>query len=196
MNFVPLMTEIAEKSIRKLSESALNKVNEKIFDKPISDFDKPLAVTYDNLKHCPLEGNGGKWSGERGNSDWYPDIDAKPGKFNMEGRTWQEILTQYGIDHITFYDGEPEFSEISKGSVEIKQFSDKRTDNFDKADIELANQKGCSPQEVANWRKENGFTWHECKDMKTMQKVPGIIHNNITHSGGISEIKKGYGDNR
>ena len=50
-----------------------------------------------------------------------------------------------------------------------------------------------SPEDVAKWRKENGYTWHECKDMKTMQKVPSEVHNNIPHSGGISEAKKGTG---
>lgn len=68
------------------------------------------------------------------------------------------------------------------------------TDNFDKADIELAKQRGCTPEEVAKWRKENGYTWHECKDMKTMQKVPSQVHNNISHSGGISAAKKGNGE--
>lgn len=61
---------------------------------------------------------------------------------------------------------------------------------YTKADIELAEEKGCSPREVAQWRKENHYTWHECKDMKTMQKVPSVVHNNIPHSGGISEAKK------
>lgn len=101
---------------------------------------------------------------------------------------------RYGIDGINFKDGEPDFSEISKGTVEIEPFSDSRTDNFDKADIELAKKKGCSPEEVAKWREENGYTWHECKDMKTMQKVPSEVHNNISHSGGISKVKKGNGE--
>ncbi|WP_442866219.1 HNH endonuclease signature motif containing protein [Aeromonas sp. QDB50] len=105
----------------------------------------------------------------------------------------REILEKYDIDGIRFKDGEPDFSEISKGDVEIEPFSDSRSDNFDKADIELAKQKGCSPEDVAKWRKENGYTWHECKDMKTMQKVPSEVHNNIPHSGGISEAKKGTG---
>ncbi|WP_442865934.1 HNH endonuclease signature motif containing protein [Aeromonas sp. QDB02] len=105
----------------------------------------------------------------------------------------REILEKYDIDGIRFKDGEPDFSEISKGDVEIEPFSDSRSDNFDKADIELAKQKGCSPEDVAKWRKENGYTWHECKDMKTMQKVPSEVHNNIPHSSGISEAKKGTG---
>ncbi len=139
-------------------------------------------------KHCPLE--NGEWSGERGNSTWIPDPDYIPQKGNPDGKTWQEILEKYGIEGIEFKDGEPDFSEISKGDVKIEPFSENRSDNFDKADIELAKQKGCTPEEVAKWRKENGYTWHECKDMETMQKVPSEVHNNIPHSGGISEKKK------
>lgn len=56
----------------------------------------------------------------------------------------------------------------------------------------MAKQRGCSSGEVTKWRKENGYTWHEYKDMKTMQKVPSIVHNKISHSGGISVIKKAH----
>lgn len=195
MNFTQF-NEVKESSLKRFSECPLSKSGEtKNFDKPMSDYDKPLAVVYDNMRNCPIDGNNGHWDGERGNSNWYPEPDFVPGKANPEGKTWSEILNKYGIDHIPFKDGEPDFSEISKGTVEIEPFSDSRTDNFDKADIELAKQKGCTPEEVAKWRKENGYTWHECKDMKTMQKVPSVVHNNVPHSGGISEAKKGNGDN-
>ena len=195
MNFAQL-NEVKESLLKSFSECPLSKSCEtKIFDKQMSDYDKPLAVVYDNVKNCPIDGNNGRWDGERGNSNWYPDPDFVPGKANPEGKTWSEILNKYSIDYIPFRDGEPDFSEISKGTVEIEQFSDSRTDNFDKADIELAKQKVCTPEEVAKWRKDNGYTWHECKDMKTMQKVPSEVHNNITHSGGISEAKKVSGDN-
>lgn len=140
-------------------------------------------------KNCPRE--NGKWEGERGDSKWKPDPDYVPQKANPEGKPWRDILDKHDTDGITFKDGEPDFSDISKGTVEIEDFSDNRSDNFDKADIALAEQRGCSPEEVAGWRKENGYTWHECKDMKTIQKVPCEVHNNIPHSGGISEAKKG-----
>jgi hypothetical protein len=195
MNFTQF-NEVKENSLKRFSECPLSKSGEtKNFDKPMSDYDKPLAIVCDNMRNCPIDGNNGHWDGERGNSNWYPDPDYVPGKANSEGKTWSEILNKYGIDHIPFKDGEPDFSEISKGTVEIEPFSGSRTDNFDKADIELAKQKGCTPEEVAKWRKENGYTWHECKDMKTMQKVPSEVHNNVPHSGGISEAKKGNGDN-
>ena len=37
--------------------------------------------------------------------------------------------------------------------------------------------------------KENNYTWHESRDMSTMQKVPNEIHANIPHSGGVSKAK-------
>ena len=151
--------------------------------------DQPLAIMCEAYKNCPVE--NGEWSDERGDSQWKPDKDYVPQKSNPDGKSWGKILNEHGIDHVDFKDGEPDFDRISKGNVEIKDFTDSRTDNFDQADIELAAKKGCSPSEVKEWRKENGFTWHECKDTKTMQKVPGIVHNNIPHSGGISEVKKG-----
>jgi hypothetical protein len=187
------VSEAANK--QRFADSPLGKMSEgKSFDKPMSEYDKPLGIIYENLRNCPIEDNNGHWDGERGNSKWYPDRNFIPGKSNPENKTWGDILDKYGIDGINFKDGEPDFSEISKGNVEIKPFSTDRSDNFDKADTELAKQKGCTPEEVAKWRKENGYTWHECKDMKTMQKVPSEVHNNIPHSGGISEAKKGNGE--
>ncbi len=140
-------------------------------------------------KNCPIE--NGTWDGDRGDSKWRPNGDFIPQKRNPENQTWDKILDKYDIDGIDFKDGEPDFDDISKGDVEIEGFSDSRDDNFDKADIKLAEQKGCSPEDVEKWRKSHGYTWHECKDMKTMQKVPSIVHNNVSHRGGISEKKIG-----
>ena len=154
----------------------------------------PIYKSLEN-KGFPLEGNGGSWEGERGNSKWTPDNDYIPQKANPESKTWEEIKKDTKIDGISFKEGEPDFKEISKGSVEIESFSADRSDNFDRADIELAKEYNCSPEDVKTWRKENKYTWHECKDMKTMEKVPSIVHNNISHRGGISEVKKELNSN-
>lgn len=139
-----------------------------------------------------LPRTGGEWTGEPGNSTWIPDRDVEPGDrhgTNPEHKTWGEILDEYGIEGIKFKDGEPDFSEVSKGEVEIDDFSTDRDENFSQADEKLAEQRGCTPEEVEQWRKENKYTWHECKDCKTMQKVPTEVHGNIPHSGGISTAK-------
>ncbi len=144
--------------------------------------------------------SNGTWSGERGKSTWYPDRDYTPPEKSPEGykpysnpenKTWGEILDKYGIKGIVFIDGYPDFSEISRGTVEIKGFeaggNEAKNRNFVKADIALAEKRGCTPEEVAKWRKENNYTWHECEDKKTMQKVPNEVHANIPHDGGRSQ---------
>jgi hypothetical protein len=147
-------------------------------------------------RECIVPRTGGEWKGESGDSVWYPDRDKKPEnpKTNPDKQTWGEILDEFGIEGIPFKDGEPDFSEVSKGTVEIDDFSEDRDDNFDAADEALAKQRGCTKEEVRHWRKDHGYTWHECRDMKTMQKVPTKVHGNIPHSGGISEKKKENGN--
>ena len=107
----------------------------------------------DKILGCPIDEHGGHWEGERGNSKWFPNLDDIPGnqKTNPEQLTWKEILDKYGIDGITFIDGEPDFSEISKGTVEIDNFTDNRYGkggNFDQACEKLAQQRGCTKEEV------------------------------------------------
>lgn len=175
----------------------------KVAESPLSE----LAKKYDNLLDkdlnkslgescfCKIPRNGGKWTGEPGNSTWVLDRDVEPSNksySNVEGKTWGEILDEYGVnDGIPFNDGEPDFSEISKGTVEIDDFTDKRYGaggNFDQADEKLAEQKGCSKEDVRKWCEEHNYTWHERSDCKTMDKVPREIHHNIPHSGGISKM--------
>ena len=139
-----------------------------------------------------LPRNGGIWDGAIGNSKWIPAEDAVPGSrngTNPEHKSWSQIKECYHFEGIPFSHGEANFSEVGKGSVEIEDFSDDRGANFDQADEALALQRGCAPEEVAQWRKENHYTWHECNDCKTMQKVPSEVHGNIPHSGGISVYK-------
>lgn len=139
-----------------------------------------------------LPRNGGEWTGVPGNSEWKPNADVEPGDrhgTNPEHKLWKQIMEEYNFDSIPFHDSEPDFSEVIKGTVEIEDFSEERDANFDQADEKLAAQRGCSPEEVAKWREKNKYTWHECKDCKTMQKVPTEVHGNISHSGGISEQK-------
>lgn len=150
-----------------------------------------LPIVY---SRCPIEGHGGHWEGERGDSRWDPERETTPTTYNPNEKTWGEILDEHGIDGVDYKDGEPDFSDVSKGDVKIDDFTDDRDSNFSQADEKLAEQKGCSPEDVKKWRKENGYTWHECGDCESMQKVPSEVHNNMPHSGGISEYKKRNSD--
>lgn len=183
-------SDIKNLSETKFKDSPLGKkIDGNFSELPIEMFDKPLGIVIENIKNCPIE--NGEWTGERGDSTWKPNIEYIPQKMNIDNKEWGEILEEYNIEGIEFKDGEPIFDEISKGEVEIEDFSENRDDNFDKADIEMAEKRGCHPSEVREWRKENKYTWHECRDMQTMQKVISVVHNNISHSGGIAEVKKG-----
>ena len=177
----------------KTSECPLSEIAKTMKDKAssLSETDKPLVKTLSEVKGCPIEGNGGHWSGERGNSKWEPDNDTVPenDRTNPERLAWKDILAKYDTDGVNFKDGKPDFSEFSKGNVKIDDFTKERDENFAQADEKLAEQKGCLPEEVEKWRKENKYTWHECEDCATMQKVPTEIHGNVSHHGGISEFK-------
>jgi hypothetical protein len=52
----------------------------------------------------------------------------------MSTKRFFYIDHKYFMDEVNYKDGEPDFSDISKGPVEIKPFSDNRADNFDKAE--------------------------------------------------------------
>lgn len=145
-----------------------------------------------------LPTSNGSWEGGKGNSTWKPDPDYVPPEksrnperpySNPESLTWGEIMEKYGIDGIEYKDGYPVFDKVSRGTVEIDDFTEDRGSNFDQADEKMAEQRGCTPEEVAKWREENGYTWHECQDCKTMQKVPNEVHANVPHDGGVSVYK-------
>ena len=151
-----------------------------ILEEDEDDYLIEAAEAYESkVSGCPIEGHNGR-----------PDRDAIPTRYNPDGLTWGQILDKYGIEGIEYKDGDPDFSPVSKGEVEIDDFTDDRPSNFAQADEALAKQRGCSPEEVKKWREENGYTWHECRDCKTMQKVPREVHNNMDHSGGVSEYKR------
>lgn len=137
----------------------------------------------------------GSWTGNPGNSTWEPNLEKTPDPMNKKSGnpdrlTWGEILDKYQITGIRFKDGEPDFSQVMKDEVKIDDFTTDRRVNFNKADTALAEKWNVSPREVADWRKENNYTWHECKDCKTMQLIPGEVHHNIPHEGGIAEKKR------
>ena len=162
----------------------------KLDPKILEKLDSKPQIEVVKINRLPL--NGGIWTGERGNSNWIPDDNVIPTNrkgSNPERRTNREIKDKYKFEFIPFKDGEPDFSKVVKGEVQIDNFTLDRNKNFSQAAIKLAEQKGCTARDIKNWMKENRYSWHECKDCKTMQLVPIEVHGNIEHKGGISEMK-------
>lgn len=187
--------------MKKLSNDVVPEFSKKISTEinSFKEADKPLNDSKERKMHLPSEVGedgeiNGRWVGEKGDSIWEPNLEKIPQQKNPENKEWKEVLQEQGIKGINFKEGEPDFAEISRRTVEIDDFTKVRDKNFKQADIKEAERRGCLPRDVREWRKENNHTWHETNDCKTMQKVPSIIHNNIPHSGGISEIKKKEGN--
>ena len=190
--------EVSDQSNERVTESEISddKYNDLVGNKTEDIESSSLESVEDNDPEESLDtGNPhlpkshGEWEGERGDSKWIPEDDYIPQQQNPEKETWADIKDEYGFDGIEFNDNSPDFSDFSRGEVKIDDFSDSRYRNFNQADVAEAKKRGCDPDDVAKWREENKYTWHELSDCETMQKVPSKIHNNIPHSGGISEIK-------
>jgi len=162
---------------------------------------------------------GGTWTGERGNSVFKPDLDKAPNVFNYDPpKTWRDIIKGNkdfihkdknipeniknrlndvydriinGDEGIPFKDGDIDLNKLSITDVEIKDFTADRYygGNMDKADILASEKFNMSPEEFYKWRNDNELMWHECSDRKTMSLISHDIHDNIPHTGGISEQK-------
>ncbi len=206
------MTELIKPIIKETGIPYMHdKIKEKLSPSDILENSKALGISGDIRevrgiqievssfvikKFLPRE--GGEWSGEVGNSTWKPNPDEIPKCPQGNKKTWGEILDKYDIDGIEFKDGEPDFTPVSEGTVEIEDFSKDRAGNFTQADEALAEQwtqevtdgKEWSPQDIRKYRKENNLSWHERSDMKTLDLVPHEVHINIPHSGGISAAKQ------
>lgn len=170
-----------------------------------------LAEPERGTPHLPS--GSGVFSGERGNSAFYPNDPAVV-----------EHMRTYGQDYVEYNNGEVDFSPFTRqdspwGSldcqVEIGHMTDQRENptweygrrpagtshdpnydlgNFAQADNALLEKiqkidPGATIDDVADFKASHHLTWHECADGKTMQLVPTDIHDASRHSGGVSEMK-------
>lgn len=167
------------KELEESRQEALDSIEDDL--EPEGDAEQPkteLSSTYEErLQQTPV--NNGHWDGERGES-----------KFCSDNEEANSYLHDAGVDGIEYKNAIPDFSEVSKGDVKIDSMSEDRVKNFRQADQKLAEEKNCSPREVAEWREQNGYTWHECNDKQTCQKIPGSVNKTFGHLGGVSECKK------
>lgn len=151
----------------------------------------------DRIAQTPREvSERGEWTGERGESKYIPS--------DPEIRA---ILEQFGIDGIEYKHGIPDFSKCSACTVEIENMTAQRAGpggNFEQCDAKCAEQwnkeakdgkTDWTPRDVADWRRANGYSWHERNDMKTCDLVPTAINDYFGHLGGVAECKKRDAEN-
>lgn len=163
------------------------------------------------LDRTPVKGDSsrGDWKGERGESRYIPSTETEKGK------AAHDKLAEKGMDGIEYKYAEPDFSECAEATVEIDNMTENRLDYYDKdnnphrgnfwqADEKCAEQWNAAQKDgrtnwtaiaVRKWRHENGCSWHERCDTRTMDLVPQEIHGYFTHSGGCRECKVRDGGN-
>ena len=145
----------------------------------------PYTKYADRLMQTPKEGNGGKWSGKRGESDFILDDPIK-------------LPNGTEISRVTYKNAIPDFSPYQEVQVNIPSMTNTRYGkggNFEQADSVLAeiwtrskyNGQTWTARQVGEYRVSNSLTWHEMSNMKTMQLVPSEVNRQFTHFGGVAE---------
>jgi len=162
------------------------------------------------------------WEGDVGNSKMFfddPEINDILNDYNQDG----VVVSNYNPDFRPFTDHYDEKLGYFRGEVAIPdmkggkdsfvneinprtlnemsepgkhQITESDLGNYKQADIELARRLNVSPQEVRQYRKDNGMTWHECRDGVTVQMVPTKLHDSVKHYGGVSLMKEANNDGR
>lgn len=151
-----------------------------------------LFSTYEErLFQTPKDGERGCWDGVRGEANYIPS-----------NREMREMLAEYGTDRVLYKNAIPEFSKFAQAVVKIEDMSEMRqgrNGNFEQADRKCALQwnhdgkngrSDWTARDVSDYRRENGYTWHECNDMETCQMIPVEINDYFGHLGGVAECKK------
>lgn len=151
-------------------------------------YSAPYTELKERIGQTPKNEKSGKWSGERGKSDF---ILNEP--ITLENGTI--------VEKITYKNGLPDFSKYKIAEVKISGMTTERygsDGNFQKANIELAKQwsetkyqgKTWTLAEVQDYVENHGLIWHEMSNMQYMQLVPEEIHSKFTHFGGVVECKR------
>lgn len=169
-----------------------------------NSLDTYFEIKYSNKGYNNIPRSGGRWSGEAGNSIWMPDNNLVPERnmySNPDGMTWRKILDFYKVKNgILFQEGEPVFDELAWEEV-ILRYEDigrnellrlqqnERSVLHNLAFDTLAKSKRRSLEQTYKYKEENNLVWHEKSDCKTLLLVPRMIHDNITHYGGVSMLR-------
>lgn len=152
-------------------------------------YNTPYTKYNARLMQTPKEGSGGKWSGERGESDFILD---------------EPIVLNDGtkVTKVTYKNAVPDFSPFQKAQVKIPSMTNSRSKNFRQADKALAEYwskikyegKTWTRADVEAYRSDNNLTWHEMSNMESMQLVPHDVNQRFTHFGGVAEYNAMIGE--
>jgi len=145
-------------------------------------YNTPYTQYNARLMQTPKDGHSGKWSGDRGESDFILDEPI-------------ELPDGTKVTKVTYRNAVPDFSPYQQAQVTIPHMSNSRSKNFAQADKALAehwtkiqhNGKSWTQSQVEAYRTSNNLTWHEMSNMQSMQLVPRQVNLTFTHFGGVAE---------
>lgn len=105
-------------------------------------------------------------------------------------------LSRFWAEGVRYSSGIPDFSPFAAHTLRIEDMSRDRYRNFQKCDSACAEEWNRQAREdrtdwtardIAQWRSEHGYTWHERNDMHTCDLVPTAINDYFRHLGGVAE---------
>lgn len=140
-----------------------------------------------------------RFVGERGDSLALPDVSSP------KGAEAKALLDNLGLKGIEFKNGYPIFSKVAVESVNISKMTADRECNYKQAYSALADRWNAAakdgrtdwkPTDVEAWKNANDLRPHEREDLKTVEFVPGPVHEHYPHVGGrcIAEVMGVFSD--
>lgn len=209
---------------------------------PVDLIDEETETGQDYASGTPLDSERGQWSGDRGNSSYVFNPEAKPSSKNygnLKDQTFAEMGKELGDDEpqVEFIKGNPVFNRdagtLTGRPLEVKieegigkYLNQTELENGGKVNREqlhteafsrMAEKYGVSVDELKvfkgdsapvsslseKWSCSEAEVWERCgnpnhiqrvlheeKDQMTIQLVPRMYHDNVTHCGGIEEASK------
>ena len=167
--------------VEKKDSSTNGSVKSRLIDHTRGFDVEPKYSSYEQrVKTTPV--NKGDWNKERAESLFISD---KTGEI-------KKYLDEAGVEGVEYKNGMPDFSPFSKGEIKLKNMTNDRKSNFSTADEKLAEKWSTvdhkwTAEDIADWREDNKFTWHELNDLETIQLVPSKINSVFKHLGGVGE---------
>lgn len=148
---------------------------------------------------------GGEWSGRQRESRWRPYADTLPMKnakgdrnYNPEGKTLRQLMMQFGgQDYVEFsplqeVDFEPfaAYKVVHDRPIPEMGWIEDDVRNLWQAETRqiLAERWHCDLNGVTERLNREHLTLHECCDGKTVLCVPYVIHESISHYGGVATV--------
>ena len=133
----------------------------------------------------------GIWSGEKGNSRFFPSKVNKNSQKDIK-----ELYEVNGNTGIKYKKGNPNFNNVSEANIEIKGLNGINKSDFPlvydkiiKDNISIRGKTFKTRSEVENFLSKERLTIHHKEGGDTVQIVDRDVHEVYRHSGGASELR-------